>query len=49
MDQIAEKGLAAHWLYKKDKKDEKEDNLNKWINNIRELLRNPEGCCGLFK
>ena len=42
MDQIAEKGLAAHWLYKKDKKDEKEDNLNKWINNIRELLESPE-------
>jgi len=42
MDQIAEKGLAAHWLYKKDKKNKKEDNLNKWINNIRELLESPE-------
>ncbi len=43
MDQIAEKGLAAHWLYKKNTKTEKKpDNLNKWINNIRELLENPE-------
>jgi len=43
MNQIAEKGLAAHWLYKKDRKPEnKKDNLNKWINNIRELLESPE-------
>ncbi len=43
MDEIAEKGLAAHWLYKKNSKTEKKvDNLNKWINNIRELLENPE-------
>ena len=43
MDQIAEKGLAAHWLYKKNSKSEKKsDNLNKWINNIRELLESPE-------
>ncbi len=43
MDQIAEKGLAAHWLYKKgEKREKKEDNLNKWINNIRELLESPE-------
>ena len=35
MDQIAEKGLAAHWIYKKNTKTEKKpDNLNKWIKKI---------------
>ena len=43
MDQIAEKGLAAHWIYKKNNKNSKKaDNLNKWINNIRDLLESPE-------
>jgi len=42
MDEIAEKGLAAHWIYKKDKKSNiKDDNVNNWINGIRELLDQP--------
>ena len=35
MDEIAEKGLAAHWKYKGIKS---ESNLDTWMNNIRDLL-----------
>jgi len=40
MDEIAEKGYAAHWKYKQ--KGSKENSLDRWIDNIRELLENPE-------
>lgn len=40
MNDIAEKGLASHWKYKNGDNEGKE--LSKWINNIRELLENPE-------
>ncbi len=40
MDEIAEKGYAAHWKYKDD--DSKESELDKWIKEIRELLKDPE-------
>lgn len=35
MDEIAERGLAAHWRYKGIKS---EDNLDVWMNNVREVL-----------
>jgi len=35
MDLVAEKGLAAHWRYKGIKS---EDNLDTWMNNIRDIL-----------
>jgi GTP pyrophosphokinase len=41
MDEIAEKGYAAHWKYKQA--GVKESNLDNWINKIRELLENPDG------
>jgi GTP pyrophosphokinase len=41
MDEIAEKGYAAHWKYKQA--GVKESNLDNWINKIRELLENPVG------
>ncbi len=41
MDEIAEKGYAAHWKYKQ-KSGNRESSLDNWINNIRELLQNPE-------
>ncbi|SFE60825.1 RelA/SpoT family protein [Thermophagus xiamenensis] len=39
MDEIAEKGLAAHWRYKGIKS---EKGLDQWLNNVREILENPE-------
>ncbi len=35
MDEIAERGLAAHWKYKGIKSEE---NLDSWMNNVREVL-----------
>ena len=40
MDEIAEKGYAAHWKYKQE--GNKETSLDAWIEKIRELLTNPE-------
>mgnify|MGYP003520269828 FL=1 len=40
MDDIAEKGFAAHWKYKTGEKDDSE--LEKWLQTIKELLENPE-------
>ncbi|MEZ5013123.1 MAG: bifunctional (p)ppGpp synthetase/guanosine-3',5'-bis(diphosphate) 3'-pyrophosphohydrolase [Chitinophagales bacterium] len=39
MDEIAEKGFAAHWKYKEGTTDKA---LDTWLREIRELLRNPE-------
>ena len=40
MDEIAEKGYAAHWQYKNQ--GEKSNSLDVWINKISSLLENPE-------
>lgn len=39
MDEIAEKGLAAHWKYKGIKS---ENDLDKWMNNVRDILETAE-------
>lgn len=39
MDEIAERGYAAHWKYKGDNTPESE--LDKWIKKIRIMLENP--------
>jgi GTP pyrophosphokinase len=39
MDEIAERGFAAHWKYKTDSAQEGE--LDKWLKRIKELLANP--------
>lgn len=39
MNEIAEKGYAAHYKYKQQ--GEKEDNLESWINRLQEALENP--------
>lgn len=41
MDEIAEKGLAAHWKYKTGEIEE-ESELNRWIDTIKEILDNPD-------
>lgn len=39
MDEIAEKGLAAHWKYKGQKSD---NSLDNWLNKVREILETPD-------
>lgn len=39
MDEVAEKGLAAHWRYKGIKA---EDNLDAWMKNVRDILETAE-------
>ena len=47
MDEIAERGLAAHWKYKGIKS---ESNLDDWMNNVRDLLESgSEGPTALMK
>lgn len=40
MDDIAEKGFAAHWKYKADKIEE-DTELDKWLKTIKEILESP--------
>lgn len=40
MDEVAEKGLAAHYKYKEVKEGELDENLDNWLSQIRELLDN---------
>ncbi|MBN2611051.1 MAG: bifunctional (p)ppGpp synthetase/guanosine-3',5'-bis(diphosphate) 3'-pyrophosphohydrolase [Bacteroidales bacterium] len=40
MDEIAERGFAAHWKYKSNESQESE--LDKWLKRIRELLDSPQ-------
>ncbi|MGI4805275.1 MAG: RelA/SpoT family protein, partial [Janthinobacterium lividum] len=39
MNEIAEKGFAAHWKYKESST---ENGLDQWIFKVREMLKNPE-------
>lgn len=43
MNEIAEKGIAAHWAYKKDGfGGENANELDKWITKVKEILVNPD-------
>ena len=42
MDEIAEKGYAAHYKYKQNENNDTNDNLDTWINKLQEALENPE-------
>ncbi|GAB3922336.1 RelA/SpoT family protein [Mucilaginibacter myungsuensis] len=39
MNEIAEKGFAAHWKYKESSSD---NGLDQWIQKVREMLKNPD-------
>lgn len=43
MNDIAEKGIAAHWAYKKDGfVGEDQSEMDKWITKVKEILVNPD-------
>ncbi|MEO3404567.1 bifunctional (p)ppGpp synthetase/guanosine-3',5'-bis(diphosphate) 3'-pyrophosphohydrolase [Mucilaginibacter sp. CAU 1740] len=39
MNEIAEKGFAAHWKYKESSTD---SGLDQWVSKVREMLKNPD-------
>ena len=39
MNEIAEKGFAAHWKYKESSTD---NGLDEWVRKVRDMLKNPE-------
>ncbi|MCB0734029.1 MAG: bifunctional (p)ppGpp synthetase/guanosine-3',5'-bis(diphosphate) 3'-pyrophosphohydrolase [Flavobacteriales bacterium] len=40
MDEIAEKGYAAHWRYKEG--NQSDNGLDNWLSRVREILENPQ-------
>ncbi len=43
MDDIAEKGIAAHWAYKKEGYvSENDSEMDKWLDKVKEVLVNPD-------
>ena len=43
MNDIAEKGVAAHWAYKKkDSQQSTENEFEKWLDMVRDVLENPD-------
>ena len=42
MNEIAEKGLAAHWKYKEGNVNAQESKLDAWLQHLRDILTNPD-------
>jgi GTP diphosphokinase / guanosine-3',5'-bis(diphosphate) 3'-diphosphatase len=42
MNEIAEKGLAAHWKYKEGNSNAQESKLDAWLQHLRDILNNPD-------
>lgn len=42
MNEIAEKGLAAHWKYKEGATNAQESKLDAWLQHLRDILSNPD-------
>jgi len=43
MNEIAEKGYAAHYKYKQGGDEAEEIGIDKWLSQLQEILKNPEG------
>ena len=46
MDEVAERGFAAHWKYKQE--HDGEDEFDKWLKDVRNALNHPAGNAGDF-
>ncbi len=42
MDEIAEKGIAAHWSYKRGGYSQNESEMDKWLGKVKEIIVNPD-------
>ena len=42
MDEIAEKGFAAHWKYKETGGTHSDNDFERWLQQVREILENPD-------
>ncbi|HEY9176299.1 MAG TPA: TGS domain-containing protein, partial [Flavipsychrobacter sp.] len=42
MNEIAEKGVAAHWRYKEGRPGSPESKLDSWLEHLRDVLSNPD-------
>lgn len=42
MNEIAEKGIAAHWKYKEGATNTQESKLDAWLHHLRDILSNPD-------
>lgn len=41
MDDIAERGIAAHWMYKKDGKADNDSAMDQWLQKVKDILVSP--------
>ena len=42
MNEVAEKGIAAHWKYKSQGENSNDDQLDNWLHTIKEILDDPQ-------
>ena len=42
MNEVAERGIAAHWKYKSEGESTNDDQLENWLHTIKELLDDPQ-------
>ncbi len=42
MNEVAERGIAAHWKYKNEGDDQGDDQLENWLHTIKEILDDPQ-------
>ena len=42
MNDVAERGIAAHWKYKSEGEDSGDDQLENWLHTIKEILDDPQ-------